>query len=249
MPKEGAKPGYVEEDEGAWEAAHAEKPHQDALVDYKNSLSKAGKLALEWVASQEGEKALEKYRSAQKEDPEMRILRERALATLELPESARRIVTRRERVGKIDDSWAARCKYGLREFGKGLIEEIIRNQQMDATRKRAELERLGSDLGTGIGEYVEGKVAPEITLRPENILWGYIIAGLMDIGSTTSMDMALKKISFKTKTPEGSLVQKHFDFFERARRSYPEIGKNLDPLMEKYKWLWDETQKKYISIQ
>lgn len=247
--------GRLDNDE-ALESAYAEKPYRDALADYKSGLSEAGKRALEWIASREAEKALEKYRSAQKEDPAMRILRQRALATLELPESVRRTVAQKERVAQrgrgegIYNSWANRCKYGLQEFGKELIEKLLGDQQMEAVRKGAELKRLGFDLGTGVEHYIEGKIAPDITLRPENILWGYIIASMMDIiNPETKIDTALGKISVKAKMPEKLLIQKHFGFFERARISYPEIGKNLDRVMEKYRWLWDETQKKYISIK
>ena len=95
----------------ASEAAGAEKPFRDALVDYRGSLSEKGKEALEYIASEEGRKAIAKYQEGEKEDPVVRILRERALATLELPKSVREIAEGKAWRGKLDKDWAARCKY------------------------------------------------------------------------------------------------------------------------------------------
>ena len=236
------------EPEPAWEAAHAEKPFRDSLVDYRDSLSEEGKMALEYIASEEGKKAIAKYQETREESPAMRVLRDRALATLELPQNVREIYAGKAWKGSLDKDWAARCKYGLEELGKEFIERVLNDEHMNATQKLNDLKYLGPDIGDGINSFINGKSLREVGGGAENMLWGYLLASLMDVNSETKINLALESISKKTQTPEGTLLRRHFNFFERARKSYPEIGKKLDLLMDNFGWLWDKKQNKYISI-
>lgn len=89
MPKE-PRPEMGWEDiteREAVEGAHAEKPFRDALVDYKEGLSEEANQALDWIASEEGEKAIEDYRKKQGDEriKARELLKQKALMILDQP--------------------------------------------------------------------------------------------------------------------------------------------------------------------
>lgn len=241
-------PKKIEDPTAAAHAADAAKPFMDELEDNKHPLSEEGRRTLEKISSRKMEEALAKYAQDKKESPQIRILRERALAALELPIDLQKIFVGNEWRGSLNKSWATRCKYCLEEFGKERIEEIIGSELSDTSQKLSELKHLSADLGDGMKVFLKGEIRTLVG-NSEDFFWGYFIADLMDTDRTTRREDALEVLSRKAETQKPTLIRRHFGFFERARRSYPEIDRKLDPIMEQLGWIWDEGEKKYIELK
>ena len=242
------QPEKVDDIGAATEAAYAEKPYQDALVDYRENLSDEGKKALEYIASQEAEKALANYKSDQEESPDIRILRERALATLAIPASVDRKVERGFN-GDMNPEWRNRCEYGVRELGSEMMERIIKDPDTETRYKMNHLRFLGSSLGRGVEIFSRGDVAEENKTQDTDVLWGDFIAAVMSKDRVGPTEVILDHISRIQGRPAGTIISENLELFERLRRSYPqEVGSNLDHRMEQSGWIWNDKNKKYIEL-
>jgi len=219
------------------------------IFKYKESLSEEGRKALEWIASQEAEEALQKYALEKGEDdPVIDMLRARALATLELPSNAKKVEAGGMWRGTIDKDWATRCRETLKLFGSSMIEDILADPHSDNSQKIHRLKDLGADLAEGIQYAVDGDFTSVAMSQSETKHWGLFISELVNTGGNPGAILGI--ISKEAMTPRGTLIQKQLPLFEQVRRSYPELGEKMDKLMEMdgIGWLWDSKNNKYISI-
>jgi len=81
---------FVHDENAARDAAHAEKPARDFIVEHAVELSVGGKQALEWFASTEGEKAVERYNK--KKEKINDIVRQNALKMFDVSDMVSGII-------------------------------------------------------------------------------------------------------------------------------------------------------------
>lgn len=246
--------GNIEDMGAARETAYAEKPFRDAEADYRERLSDEAREALKYIASAEGEKALARYEATKNaEDPVVRVLREQAIKTLEF--SPRLRVGIREalentpdaKMGQVRlDEWERGAKWAIGELGRELVGEILAKPmrtQLNRLDRKAELENLGTGLGIGLEYSYEG--TPYYPSDPEGMLWGSFIGELM---KGEGISRIFEDLARSGKCASRDLIERHMGFFEAARVSFPSIALSLDRDLSDYQYVWDDKQKKYISL-
>lgn len=250
MPSEGPPPSSkeetpdagarVEDIDAAWEAAHAEKPARDYIAEYRDQLSDEARQSLEWIASQEAEKALKHYEETKDaEDPVVRVLREHALESLQFPKDVAEWIERDKGSRHVsNEQWKKRCDWALQELGRELIEDTITNERIGLPQKKDQLKLLGRDLALGIKHTF---FANQPVYLSKEFSLGRFIGELMSRGSMKALD------AVNPDTP-GVEVRERIGFMERARILYPEIAERLDVDLSERGWLWDKKQNKYIKV-
>lgn len=242
----------IEDIDAAREAAYAEKPARDYIAEYKDQLSDGARQSLEWIASQEADKALQRYEETKDdEDPVVRILRERALESLEFPEEIRTEITNRkeERMigggGVQEKQWIAGCEWALRDLGAELIEATLTDKYLEPSQKQSALERLGPGLRSGVYDAYRGRTieARDVDRFPVPVgrLWGYFVGNLM---ANRGIE-AVKPLQHQVNP---RVLEHIMGFLGRARISHPEITENLDGDLSKRGWLWDKRKNTYLSM-
>lgn len=233
----------IEDVDAAREAAYAEKPARDYIAEYKEQLSPEARQSLEWIASQEAEKALKRYEETKNtEDPVVRVLRERALGSISMPVAVGAIAPR---VGEVQGKeWLAGCEWAIHDLGAELVESTLADTYMDIGQKKGALERLGPGLASGIERFYRGRIirgGEDAERFPAETLYGYFIGNLM-------AGKGLEALSpLQTRGRPRILIQMT-GFLARARNSYPEIAAALDRDMSGRGLLWDKKQGKYIEM-
>lgn len=260
-PNEG---GIAHPDGPAWEVAHAEKPFRDAEIAYREQLSDAARQGLDWVASQEGEKAIAAYEATKnEEDPAVRVLRGKAEATLEVPQFIRELAESPDaKIGTVDaKEWVRRIEWGIREFGREAVDEIL-GSSIDNKAKQARLATIPGELGFGLQHVAKnwerGASSTErwhgadeglsgapyrrgATLAP----WGAIIG---DIMAGEGMHENVVSLMVRHGRRIGDVIDSKISFYVRARTSFPAVSTGLDKSLERYGWVWDNKQKTYIKL-
>ncbi len=128
--------------DAARETAYAEKPARDYIAVYKENLSAEARQSLEWIASQEGEKALQRYEETKnEEDPIVRVLRERALESIKFPKEISSTVREGHAVvGSIQgEEWVAGCEWALSAFGGEMIKTTLADEHLTLSQKKSSL--------------------------------------------------------------------------------------------------------------
>ncbi|MBI2640293.1 MAG: hypothetical protein HYW91_00180 [Candidatus Sungbacteria bacterium] len=246
MSKEGAKQGYVEMDEGAWEAAHAEKPFRDAISDYKESLSEEAKKALEWIASQEAEKAIAQFEKDKKDSPTLRTLRERTLATLNVPADVKSSFGKFDKEA-INPTFLKNWQWALEEMGKLLVEKTLSGGGQ-ASNKAALLELMGTELGEGIRRYASDGKENRLRGMSGNIARGELIAAVM-AGDETRMGRMINEIAFQSSVSKREVIKEILSFLQKVRTEHQDVALHLDAALGKEGWLWDKKNKTYFEME
>ncbi len=243
-------PQPIEDVDAAREAAYAEKPARDYIAEYKGQLSDEARKNLEWIASQESDKALKRYEETKnEEDPVVRILRERALESIEFPKELQTDITNRKEERAIGGSgvqekqWLAGCEWALRDLGTELIEDTLTDKHLEPFQKKQALERLGPGLQAGVygayrGRTIEARDAEHVSAGE---LWGNFIGNLMANRGIEAVKPLAHRVSPR-------VLEQIMGFLSRARISHPEITENLDGDLSKRGWLWDKRKNAYISM-
>jgi len=256
----------VEHPDGpAWEMAHAMKPFRDAEIEYRDQLSDSARQALDWIASKEAEKAVAAYEATRsEEDPAVRVLREKAEATLEVPQSIAKLAERPDtKIGTLDaKEWVRRNEWGIREFGREAVDEILMSSA-DNQAKLARLQAIPGELGYGLmhvakqWERQEGEserwhgADSEVAKGGSLASWGAIIGDIMageGVHEYIVTVMAWSGGQPGRAIPIEKIIDPKINFFGRARVSFPAVGAGLDKSLERYGWVWDEKQRKYIKL-
>ncbi len=234
--------------DAAREAAFAEKPARDYIAEYKDQLSDEARQNLEWIASQEAEKALRRYEETKDEDdPVVRVLRERALESIEFPQEVReRFVTAAKEgavfIGDVPpEQWIAGCEWALRDLGAELIDATISDGYKDLPQKKRNLERLGPGLQAGIEYASRGGTLKAEDRGTAEVGWGVFIGNLM-------AGKGIGTIEFLREMVNPRVLEQTMGFLTRARISHPEVAKSLDQDLSGRGWLWDKRQNKYIGM-
>lgn len=249
-PEEAPSQPPIEDMDAAREAAYAEKPARDYIAEYKDQLSDEARESLAWIASQEAEKALRRYEETKnEEDPVVRILRERALESIEFPKGLQTEITNRkeERMiggrGVQEKQWVAGCEWALHDLGAELIEATLTDKHLEPSQKKQALERLGPGLQTGVWHAYRGQTieARDAEGYPAEKLWGYFVGNLM-------ANRGIEAVRPLEHTVGPRVLEQIMGFLSRARISHPEITENLDGDLSKRGWLWDKRKNTYIPM-
>jgi len=125
--------------------AYAEKPFQDAVIQYEKELSEAGRQALKQIAEKEGEKAIQAYRESRSlEDPRIDALRFFASQTVIITGENSRFIQIRLRNN------ASPLEALVKRLGLGVVDQVIADEKIEFPEKFERLSRLGYALNSGI---------------------------------------------------------------------------------------------------
>lgn len=233
----------IEDTAAATEAAYAEKPARDYLAEYKEQLTPEAQQALNWIASEEARKALENYDANKNaENPVIRVLREKALNTLEfdLSKAADEL---KSQLGYLPDRWIDQTGAILEQLGKSLIEDILKDETSNNAKLSA-LRNLGFDLLQGALASIERQDRSHTPGYFESYDWGLSVSEVTSRG-----ELSNKFVTALTQEedPKHEIV---LSILNEAHLSYPDpaINKKLDRNVESCGYIWDSKQNKYLKL-
>lgn len=261
-PDENLARGNVRDVGAATEMAYAEKPFREAEVDYREQMSHEAREALNFIASKEAEKALERYEATKdEEDPVVRVLREKALAGFEAVNGMGDKFIHHAAVDRQFGSigrtpvreWVERINWGTKELAGELVDEILKSSG-DNKEKLQQLRDLGIQFQKGLS--FAFSEAPRVGMGYTGYVgvasdkagrWAAVLADMMAERGLNESQLKWLAISGKD-SDVAATIDKELGFFERTRISFPSTGTALDKDMEKYGWTWDKKQGKYIKL-
>lgn len=262
----GAPESYIQEKDAAEVGAYAEKPIRDAIVDYKKQLvekygekeAKQATEAMEWIASEEGEKAMAAYREGQEqEDPRVTLLREKAKQTILLTEFLS------------DDMMVEQVvAEQLKTVGMTEADKII-TSGLTVTEKIEQVKIVGTALNSGVGASSTSEWPDEVAQRyckelgrgqwsveqTVFLLKGRMIAD-MALGKGKRGIATLESIAGLEDRSINEVVAENLDVILGTRKQiqdvFPEVdagqrNKWIDQGMENLGWLWDKTNETYVG--
>jgi hypothetical protein len=149
MPNKEIPESKAIEDMGAaWEAAHAEKPFRDALIKHAEKLTPQEKEKLLWLASEEAEKAIEKFSKKKGEDRERakEILKKRAMEAIAL-----NLPLKLETMGAREPATKEFLSWALTRIAEPEVDTILKSEWSPAAITRG-LQRIQEGLHVGLYE-------------------------------------------------------------------------------------------------
>lgn len=244
----------VEDKNEAEESAYAEKPYRDAAAEYGEKLSPEAKQALDWIASQEGEKAIEAYRSrdASQKETAARILKEKTLDAIVLrrasPDSY--VIHEEESGGGWErEEWDGLIE-DINELEKRVAEpeiETLLSSAISPQEKQRQLKDLIKafrDVASGNFDFLNNRYDYEAILARELAMGGTMYSLDRILGDFTQRELGgiSQYMDLITEVRSGKVATKAPDSSREGR------NKKIDGVLEGLGYHWDEKTKKYARL-
>lgn len=218
------------------EGAYAEKPFQDAVIQYEKELSEPGRQALRLIAEREGEKAIQAYRESRNlEDPRIDALRFLASQTVIITGENSKFIREDSKLGDKPSHLEALVK----RLGLGVVDQVITDENIEFPQKFERIRRLGFALNSGIITALKPRTdISELVMKGCNkfnkgggwsaalthdILLGYFATATLRGNSVEGIEALAQLAKVEDRLPR-DVIQKYVPLIVELRNDYPEIN-------------------------
>lgn len=234
----------------AEECAYAEKPYRDALVKYEESLTPEQKQALDWIASKEGEAAIQAYEEKKgEEDPRITQLRENALKLLEINNEVLRDYLRnysdktpKDLEDKFEDVQRVFSGIGMTRIENKLSKEDISLKER-VKMVDEELANLHSGVEGGAWDREHGTFFSNTS---ESQMAGDI-SRQIGFDNPSALVPAIEQLALAKGSDNVTVAEEYLPYINDIRKK-TNNPKDWDKVMQEIDYLWVEKKGEYMSL-